>query len=181
MAAENWQKLKEIFQDALNLPIENRLDFVRSKTGGDEELFDKVKNLLASYVEADDFIESSTFAVADFISDGGEPSLINQKIGAYRIESEIGRGGMGAVYLAVRDDREFEKRVAVKLIERGLDTGEIIRRFRNERQILAALDHPNITRLIDGGATSDGLPFLVMDYVEGETFDRLLRRAKTIN
>ncbi len=75
---------------------------------------------------------------------------------------------MGAVYLASRADKEFEKKVAVKLIKRGLDTDEIIKRFRNERQILAGLDHTNITRLIDGGATDDGLPYLVMDYVEGK-------------
>ncbi|HKP70742.1 MAG TPA: serine/threonine-protein kinase, partial [Pyrinomonadaceae bacterium] len=85
----------------------------------------------------------------------------------YLIEGEVGRGGMGAVYKAVRSDEHFEKRVAIKLIKRGFDTDDIIRRFRHERQILAALDHPNITRLLDGGATDDGLPYLVMDFVEG--------------
>lgn len=164
----DWLKFKEIFQDALDLPTEARLDFVRSKTDGDKELFNKVKNLLASYDEADDFIETPKVSISDFVSKTPKVSLIGQKIGAYRIESEIGRGGMGAVYLATRADKEFEKRVAVKLIKRGLDTDEIIRRFRNERQILAGLEHPNITRLIDGGATEDGLPYLVMDYVEGE-------------
>ena len=176
MAQENWQKFKEIFQDALDLPIEARLDFVRSKTAGDEELFDKVKNLLASYDEADDFIENPTHSVSHFINDAPKTSIIGQNLGAYKIESEIGRGGMGAVYLASRADKEFEKKVAVKLIKRGLDTDEIIKRFRNERQILAGLDHPNIARLVDGGATIDGLPFLVMDYVEGEPLTNYCER-----
>ncbi|MBI1762961.1 MAG: serine/threonine protein kinase, partial [Acidobacteria bacterium] len=78
---------------------------------------------------------------------------------------------MGAVFLAERADREFKQRVALKLIKRGLDTDEIIARFRHERQILAALDHPNIARLLDGGTTSDGLPYFVMEYVEGEPLD----------
>lgn len=93
--------------------------------------------------------------------------LDGQVIGSYRIESEIGRGGMGAVYLASRADDEFDKKAAIKLIKRGFDTDEIIKRFRHERQILAALEHPNITRLLDGGSTNDGLPYLVMDYVDG--------------
>ena len=172
MTAENWQKFKEIFQDALDLPIETRLDFVRSKTGGDEELFDKVKKLLDSYNEADDFIENPQVAVSHFVMDEAKPALIGKNIGVYRIEREIGRGGMGAVYLASRADEHYTKRVAIKLIKRGFDTDDIIRRFRHERQILAALDHPNITRLLDGGATEDGLPYLVMDYVEGLPLNR---------
>lgn len=168
MSAENWQKVKEVFQDALDVPTQERLDFVRSQTLDDKRLFDEVKNLLDAYDEADDFIEKPTVAVSHFVNDTPKTPVIGQTIGAYKVESEIGRGGMGAVYLAKRNDQEFDKKVAIKLIKRGLDTDEIIRRFRNERQILAGLDHPNITRLIDGGATVDGLPYLVMDYVKGE-------------
>ena len=90
---------------------------------------------------------------------------------------ELGRGGMGAVYLAERADEEFEQRVAIKLVRRGMDTDEIVRRFRAERQILAHLDHPNIARLLDGGTTEDGRPYFVMEYVEGAADRRLLRRA----
>ena len=87
--------------------------------------------------------------------------------GRYRIERLISRGGMGAVYLATRADEEYNKRVAIKLVQAGSDRNAIIERFRHERQTLAALDHPNIVKLLDGGTTTDGVPFLVMDYVEG--------------
>ncbi|MDQ3799566.1 MAG: protein kinase, partial [Acidobacteriota bacterium] len=97
----------------------------------------------------------------------GADAYIGKKIGVYRITKEIGRGGMGAVYLAVRDDREFQQNVAIKLIKRGMDSDQVLRRFRNERQILAALNHPNIARLLDGGTTDDGLPYFVMEYIEG--------------
>jgi serine/threonine protein kinase len=96
---------------------------------------------------------------------------VGSRIGAYRIVEEIGRGGMGAVYLACRDDQAYEKRVAVKLIKRGMDTDVILRRFRHERQILAHLDHPNIVMLLDGGTTTDGLPYFIMGYVDGQPID----------
>jgi len=89
------------------------------------------------------------------------------RIGAYRLVRELGHGGMGTVYLAMRDDDAFHKRVALKILRRGMDSEAIVRRFRTERQILAGLDHPNIARLLDGGTTADGLPYLVMEFVEG--------------
>jgi serine/threonine protein kinase len=91
------------------------------------------------------------------------------RVGNYKLLKEIGRGGMGVVYLAVRADDSFYKRVAVKLVKRGMDSDAILQRFRRERQILAALDHPNIARLLDGGTTEDGLPYFVMEYIEGQT------------
>ena len=103
--------------------------------------------------------------------------MIGRRLGAYRIEREIGRGGMGAVYEAIRVDNEFNKRVAIKLVKRGMDTDFILRRFRNERQILAALDHPHIARLLDGGTTDDGLPYFVMEFIEGQPFIQLLRHS----
>src|SRR5262249_43361245 len=99
-------------------------------------------------------------------------SMIGRQIGAYRLVREIGRGGMGAVYLALRANDQSGRRVAIKLIKRGMDTDFILRRFRNERQILAALNHPNIARFLDGGATDDGLPYFVMEYIEGLPIDR---------
>jgi len=92
---------------------------------------------------------------------------VGPRVGTYRLVRELGQGGMGAVYLAVRDDDAFHKRVAVKVLKRGMDTEAIVRRFRTERQILAGLDHPNIARLLDGGTTADGRPYLVMEYVDG--------------
>ena len=97
--------------------------------------------------------------------------LPGRRIGPYRILREIGHGGMGTVYLAERADGQYRKRVAIKLVNPHLGTAEILRRFRNERQVLAALDHPNIARLLDGGTTEDGRPYLVMEYVEGVAID----------
>lgn len=99
-------------------------------------------------------------------------SVVGRRIGPYRVIREIGHGGMGTVYLAVRADDQFQKRAAIKLVRRGMDTDDILQRFRNERQILANLDHPNIARLLDGGTTVEGLPYFVMDYVEGTPVDR---------
>jgi eukaryotic-like serine/threonine-protein kinase len=96
-----------------------------------------------------------------------EQSMLGRHVGPYRIEREIGHGGMGTVYEALRADGEFQHRVAIKLIKSGLDRDFVLRRFRNERQILAALDHPNIGRLLGGGTTQDGNPYFVMEYIEG--------------
>src|SRR5262249_23025478 len=94
------------------------------------------------------------------------------RIGPYELLQEIGHGGMGTVYLAARADDEFRQTVALKLIRRGMDTDLVVSRFRNERQILASLNHSNIGALLDGGTTRDGLPYLVMEYVDGQPIDR---------
>jgi serine/threonine protein kinase/tetratricopeptide (TPR) repeat protein len=135
--------------------------------GDDESLLEEVERLLAREERAAAFLEESPLEAAARARAGESESLVGRRVGAYRVVREIGRGGMGAVFEAVRADDEFEKRVAVKLIKRGMDTDAILRRFRIERQILATLDHPNIARLLDGGTTADGLPYLVMEYVEG--------------
>ena len=160
------------------------MEYVKRKYVGDNEfLFEEVKVLLASNENEDKFIENPRFADSELVVAKEKRNLIGVggQIGAYKIEKEIGRGGMGAGYLASRADKEFEKKVAVKLIKRGFDTDEIIKRFRNERQILAGLDHPNITRLIDGGATDDGLPYLVMDYVEGKPLTKYSEAKELID
>ena len=134
-----------------------------------------------------DNAEATPAAASPLLSEGGtitlaheadratsphERSEAGRSIGSYRIISAIGHGGMGAVYLAVRDDDEFKKRVAIKLLRRGMATDDLVRRFRNERQILASIDHPNIAKLLDGGTTDEGLPYFLMEYVEGEPIDR---------
>ena len=101
-------------------------------------------------------------------TDSERSEFIGKRVGPYRIEREIGRGGMGTVYEARRADGEFQHRVAIKLIKSGLDTGSVLKRFRNERQILAQLDHPNIGRLLGGGTTKEGSPYFVMEYIEGQ-------------
>jgi len=162
MSPEKWLEVKTIFNAALDLPAAARAAFVEEKCAADDALREEVEALLASSDEAAGFIEAPALTrVANLVTEEKMPSLIGKQIGAYRIEKELGRGGMGAVFLARRADDEFDKKVAVKLIKRGFDTDEIISRFRHERQILAALEHPYITRLIDGGSTGDGLPYLV--------------------
>ncbi len=170
MTNEQWQQVKDIFSVAVEVAADERDSFIEQESGGDDFIIREVRALLASDEDAVGFIENPAVAVSQLIRD--ETALAGKKIGSYLIEREIGRGGMGAVYLAERADEHFEKRVAIKLIKRGFDTDDIIRRFRHERQILAALDHPNITRLLDGGATDDGLPYLVMDYVKGLPLNR---------
>jgi serine/threonine-protein kinase len=154
------------------LPKAERTAFLEAKCGADENLLAEINSLLEAEAASENFIESPTVAVKFLTVDPRETWIAGKQIGAYRIEREIGRGGMGAVYLASRADGEFNRKVAVKLIKRGLDTDEIVRRFRHERQILANLNHPNITKLLDGGTTRDGLPYLVMDYVEGVPLNR---------
>jgi len=95
-----------------------------------------------------------------------------RRIGPYQLLHSLGKGGMGSVYAASRADQEYKKIVAIKLVTSGLDSAEMLRRFRNERQVLAGLDHPCIARLLDGGSTDDGLPYLVMEFVEGLPIDR---------
>jgi serine/threonine protein kinase/tetratricopeptide (TPR) repeat protein len=175
MSSGRWQQLEEIFQTALDLAPNERAPYIAEVCAGDDELRREVEALLAQYREAGDFLDEPLYegsgvqALAALIDD--DP-VIGQRIGAYRVVSQIGRGGMGAVYLAERADNAFQKRVAIKLIKRGMDTDFILRRFRHERQILAALDHPYIARLLDGGATAAGQPYFVMEYIEGEPLYR---------
>jgi serine/threonine protein kinase len=135
--------------------------------GGDDALRREVESLLEADSESEGFIEQAPFELPrELFAENG--SAAGQQFGAYKVISEIGRGGLGTVYLAARADEQYQKRVAIKLVRRGLDTDDILRRFRNERQILAQLEHPNIARLIDGGTTDDGRPYFVMEYIEGE-------------
>ena len=168
-ADERWVRLKEVFEAAVDLDPTQRAAFLDQECGDDEALRAEVESLLKADEQTGSFIEEPAFAIpGDLFPDNAEEPLANRQFGAYQVIREIGRGGLGAVYLAARSDDEYRKEVAIKVIRRGLDTDDIIRRFRNERQILAQLDHPNIARLIDGGTTDDGLPYFVMEFVNGE-------------
>jgi eukaryotic-like serine/threonine-protein kinase len=170
MTPERWQQIEDIFQTAVDLPTAERTAFLTEACAEDDVLRTQVDLLLTQYMQAGDFIETPPLtADLDWLATLAESDpLIGRRIGAYRLEREVGRGGMGAVYLGLRADNEFQKRVAIKLIKRGMDTDFILRRFRRERQILASLDHPHIARLLDGGTTEDGLPYFVMEYIEGQ-------------
>ncbi|MGH9753650.1 MAG: protein kinase domain-containing protein [Blastocatellia bacterium] len=177
MTPERWKQAKEIFNATLDRPVDEREAFLTEACGGDLALRQHIERLINSYEQAGDFIESPAADIHDSLMTDDAvtmqfDAMVGRRVGPYRLVREIGRGGMGAVYLAVRADEEFSQRAAIKLIKRGMDTDFVIRRFRNERQILAALNHPNIARLLDGGTSGDGLPYFVMEYIEGMPIHR---------
>ena len=165
MDEKNWHNVKEIFLAALEKDAEKRAAFLDEVCAADADLRGEVESLLASHEESADFIEVPAFKVGEVFTNGANAK--EKLIGNYKILKEIGTGGMGVVYLAAREDEQFRKRVAIKLVKRGLDTEDVLRRFRNERQILASLHHPHIASLLDGGTSGDGLPYFVMEYIEG--------------
>ncbi len=169
MTPERWQQIKIVLAGALDREDGERTGFLDGVCREDADLRREVESLLATERELGDFIEIPVFRIHP--EGAGPPLAAGQRIGAYRIVREVGRGGMGSVYLAERADQEFEQRVALKVVRRGMDTEEIVHRFRAERQILAHLDHPNIAKLFDGGSTEDGRPYFVMEYVEGKPID----------
>ncbi len=161
---DHWRRIDVLLSECLDLPESERSSFLMNACADDDTSRFIVEDLLAREDRADEFMEEPIFSLGH--KEESEPRIGTQ-VGPYRLVRELGRGGMGAVYLAERVDGEFEQEVAVKLLKRGMDTDEIVRRFRSERQILARLAHPNIARLLDGGTTEDGLPYFVMEYVAG--------------
>lgn len=177
MTPERWQKVEAIFQAAVDLGPDERRRYLAEACADDTTLKIDVDNMLSQHESAGSLLEEPLFGETELNELGSlealaEPEdtdpMLGRRLGAYQIEREIGRGGMGAVYEAIRVDKEFQMRVAIKLVKRGMDTDFILRRFRTERQILAALEHPHIARLLDGGTTDDGLPYFVMEFIEGQ-------------
>lgn len=174
MTPERYQQLKEMFFRVQEIESRNHAAFLDEKCRDDRDLQKAVLELLASSAKAKGFIERAAYDVlsATLVADLPAISIEGQRIGAYRILREINHGGMGLVYLASRDDNLYQKQVAIKIVRGSVDSFELRRRFCDERRILARLDHPNIARLLDGGTTEDGLPYYVMDYVEGLALDQ---------
>jgi len=171
-----WQRVEQIFTAAERLPKDERAALLADLCAGDEDLRCEIDSLLAYHDKCDEFIEHAVggFALEDPSALGANsetecvPGILDVvQVGPYRILRQIGSGGMGILYEAIRED-QFQKRVALKVIKRGMDTASIIRRFHRERQILAGLSHANVTALLDGGTTADGRPYFVMEYVEGQ-------------
>ncbi len=175
MEPERWRRIKEVFTTALEIPPALRKAWLDEALPDDPSLAEEVQGLVAAYEGAGEVFEQGALAATPELRQELQTAVEGLRIGPYRILSELGRGGMGAVYLAVRDDEAYEQRVAVKLVKRGMDTDEIVHRFVHERKILAGLDHPNIARLLDGGTTPDGRPYFVMEYVEGRPIPRTAR------
>ncbi|NKB90323.1 MAG: tetratricopeptide repeat protein [Acidobacteria bacterium] len=170
MSQDRWSQVKALFQQALERDGAERSEFIRGVTGDDTTLRYELESLLSSHDEAGTFLSNPPgAAAAEVLQLDDDAPLTGKRVGPYRVLRRVGRGGTGSVYLAVRDDEEFQQRVALKVIRRGMATEEMLNRFRSERQILASIDHPNIARLLDGGSTEDGLPYFVMEYIEGES------------
>ena len=165
---DRWERVNEIFHQALEKSADERTRWVDAACAGDRELHSEVHSLLASDQAAHGcFVDAKVRQAILEMHDERPSSMEGRQIGAYRLIRQIGRGGMGAVYLAARTDEQYESHVAIKLVQPGLDTDFILKRFRRERQILAHLEHPNISRMFDGGTTEDGIPYLVMEYIDG--------------
>ncbi|MGH7557355.1 MAG: serine/threonine protein kinase [Gemmatimonadota bacterium] len=173
MVQDRWDRVRALFDEALEQDPGERLGFIAAGSQGDETLRREVLDLLAAHETTDTLLDVPALQVlAEVPGEGPESSMTGRRIGPYVLDEEIGRGGMGAVYRAARVEGEFDQVVAIKILPLGFGRSTILNRFRAERQILARLDHPNIARLLDGGTTHEGLSYFVMEFIEGRRIDR---------
>ncbi len=175
MTIDRWPEVKALFEDLFELPPDVRAARLAARTDGDPVLRAEVESLIRASDVSEQEFERVLPRSLDFLRDEirePAPSLEGRTVGNYVVARQVGHGGMGAIYEAYRADDTYRKRVAIKTIWRGADSDAIVRRFRTERQILAGLDHPNIAALLDGGLTPEGLPYFVMEFVDGEPIDR---------
>ena len=168
MNPERWKQIEEIFYAAVELPEQDRESFLRKTCEQDAELQNEVKSLLQRDIETGTILKTVISKAAESLTNGESPDLIGKRIGPYRIIGLIGQGGMAQVYKAVRDDDQYQKVVAIKMIRLDLAPTFLISRFWYERQILANLEHPCIARFLEGGTTEERVPYFVMEYIEGE-------------
>ncbi|MEP7340374.1 MAG: tetratricopeptide repeat protein [Acidobacteriota bacterium] len=175
MSTERHEQAKAILRQMMDRTPDQREAWLNEACRDDVGLRHEVEMLMleASTSPTQPFldIQGIVAAAVKLIPPDAASPLIGELIGPYKLIRELGKGGMGIVFLGERADDQYKKRVAVKVIKRGMDTEEIVARFRHERQILASLDHPNIARLLDGGTTADGLPYFVMEHIEGQPID----------
>ncbi|KAA6459136.1 hypothetical protein DYQ86_17890 [Acidobacteria bacterium AB60] len=178
MTPERWKQIRVVFEKAESLSPANLNSFLNEACASDLDLRGQVESLLRARSDAGTgFMEDPA---VNLLGEAGAAvaiaSRIGRRVGTYRVVSEIGSGGMGQVYRAVRIDGQFDQQVAIKFVRAGIDSAFVISRFQHERQILATLNHPNIGHLLDGGATEDGVPYLVMELIEGERIDRYCQK-----
>lgn len=175
MKPDRFSRIDSLLDEVLDVSTLEREKILDARCGSDAELKREVMSLFDALKRADDFIEKPKFATLKNLAEGDEKSdLTGEKIGAYRLKKLLGQGGMSRVYLASRID-DFEKEVAIKIIPPFENRRQSAENFRRERQILARLEHPNIARILDGGTTSGGSPFIVMEYVDGLPLDSFCR------
>ncbi|HEV8150456.1 MAG TPA: serine/threonine-protein kinase [Gemmatimonadales bacterium] len=175
-----WKRVEAALDAALQADPAERDRVLEQLRRDDPSVHREVASLLTAHHASGDFLESSASSfVSAYLLERPEPGeLAGAVIGRYRLIEELGRGGMGTVWLAERADGQFEQRVALKLIKRGMDSDEILGRFLRERQILARLEHPSIARLLDGGVSDEGRPYFVMEYVPGIPITRYCAERK---
>jgi serine/threonine protein kinase/tetratricopeptide (TPR) repeat protein len=173
MRPERWNEIKDKLHVALQLEPAPRAAYLAEMGATDTELQRELESLIAFHERTGtDFLNAPLAQVNSVLKSSVEPdALLGRRVGSYQIMGQIGVGGMGEVYRAFRADDEYKKQVAIKLLPAGQDSAFVIGRFRNERQILASLDHPNIARLLDGGTTEKGVPYFVMELIEGRPID----------
>ncbi len=164
----DWSQIEEVFLAAAELTGRDRAAYLDSACTGNNALRHEVESLLAAEEQGGGALTGAVNLAAESL---GKEDLAGQRLGPWLLGEVIGQGGMGSVYLGVRADGQFEMRAAVKILRRGMETGQLLARFRYERQILAQLSHPGIAQLLDGGSTADGRPYLVMEYVDGKPLD----------
>lgn len=172
MTPDLWHRIESLFEQALELAVAERDAFLDKACTGDPELHREVTTLLASTVSTGASLREAVVAEARRLATDAVTGQVGRRIGPFRLISLLGEGGMGAVYLAERDDAQFTHQVAIKILSHAVGSPQAIARFRDERQILAALEHPNIVRLLDGGSTDDDLPYLVMEHIDGMSITR---------
>lgn len=179
MNAENWEQIKDLLERAMRIEPARRARFLQD-SGARREVLSEVESLLKVDDSSSDFmsLDVREFSKDLVVRENYDDALIGQRVGIYEIKGELGFGGMGAVYVAERMDGKFDQKVALKMLKRELNIGKIRREFQREREILSKLNHPNIARLLDAGMTDDGIPYLVMEYVEGLRIDEFCRRRK---
>jgi hypothetical protein len=168
--AENFRRVRNLFDAAAERPVHDRQAFLEDACEGDPDLQAEVQALLDAREHPQTWIDQPALGPSD--------RMEGRRVGPYEILREVASGGMGTVYLARRADGAFEKRVALKILRPETASPEVLRRFQQEREILAALDHPNIARILDGGRTDDGLPYLTMEFIDGEPIDRYCREHR---
>jgi serine/threonine protein kinase len=173
MTPEQLSRIREIYEKALSVSGSDREAFLDRECGGNNEIRKEIHRLFAAREQVPAWLDQPAMGAARPPEDPPElPKLEGRHVGGYTLVREIGRGGMGRVFLAERSDGAFRKQAAVKLLLPGANIAEVIARFQQEREILASLDHPNIARLLDGGVTEEGWPYFVMEYVEGQPIHR---------
>jgi non-specific serine/threonine protein kinase/serine/threonine-protein kinase len=171
-----WSFIESVFFDALDLPAIEQEAFVRKCCAEDSDSAEEVLSLLAAHFDGPPLIDGSILTLGLNILAGNAEDESPARVGRYRITRELGQGGMAVVYLAEREEGDFQHRVAVKVMRGGRESRSLLARFVTERQVLATLDHPNIARLYDGGVTDRGLPYIVMEYVDGVAFLEYCRK-----